>query len=92
MTMVGTMNNISKGQWGNASSSSGGYIPRMRQSSNINKYVYSGDSEIRCPTLEWRHNERDGVLNHRHIESFTQPFVQAQIKENINRVMVFHNS
>ena len=43
-------------------------------------------------TLQWRHNERDGVSNHRRLEClpnhlasplFTQPFVQAQIKENI---------
>ena len=30
-------------------------------------------------TIQWRHNERDGVSNHRCLE----PFVQAQIKENI---------
>ena len=29
--------------------------------------------------LQWRHNERDGVSN----RLFAQPFVQAQIKENI---------
>ena len=29
--------------------------------------------------LEWHHNERDGVSNHRRIESF----IHAQIKENI---------
>ena len=33
-------------------------------------------------TLQWRHNERDGVPNHRRLELFTQPFVQAKIKEN----------
>ena len=33
-------------------------------------------------TLEWRYNERDGVSNHRRLDSFVQPFVQAQIKEN----------
>ena len=31
--------------------------------------------------LQWRHNEPDGVSNHRWL--FAQPFVQAQIKENI---------
>ena len=31
-------------------------------------------------SLQWRHNERDGVSNHRR---HTQLFVQAQIKENI---------
>ena len=30
-------------------------------------------------TNEWRYNERDGVSNHQ----FTQPFILAQIKENI---------
>ena len=34
--------------------------------------------------LQWRHNERNGVSNHRRFDClFTQPFVQAQIKENI---------
>ena len=30
--------------------------------------------------LQWHHNKRDGVANHRRI---TEPFAQAQIKENI---------
>ena len=30
-------------------------------------------------TLQWRHNERDGVLNHRLV---AQPFDQVQIKQN----------
>ena len=36
-------------------------------------------------TLQWGHNERDGVSNHQSPASrlFTQPFIQAQIKENI---------
>ena len=35
-------------------------------------------------TLEWRHKERDGVSTHQpHDCLFTQPFIQAQIKENI---------
>ena len=32
--------------------------------------------------LRWRHNERDGVSNHRRLGGL-QPFVQTQIKENI---------
>ena len=32
-------------------------------------------------TLQWRHNEDNGVSNHRCLERFTQPFVQAQIKD-----------
>ena len=34
-------------------------------------------------TLQWRHNEHADVSNNRHFHCFTQPFVQAQIKENI---------
>ena len=30
----------------------------------------------------WRHNEHDGVSNHQP-SIFTQPFIQAEIKENI---------
>ena len=33
-------------------------------------------------TLQWRHNERDGVSNHRADSLVAQPFVQTQIKEN----------
>ena len=32
--------------------------------------------------LQWRHNERDGVLTYRRLH-FTQLLVQAQLKENI---------
>ena len=32
-------------------------------------------------TLEWRHNECDGVLNHRRLGLFTKPF-QTQIKKH----------
>ena len=32
---------------------------------------------------QWRHNERDGVSNHRRFRLFVQPFVQVQIKEKI---------
>ena len=34
-------------------------------------------------TLQWRHNARDGVSNHQCLGLFTQPFVQAEIKETI---------
>ena len=34
-------------------------------------------------TLRWRHNGRDWVSNHQASPLFTQPFIQAQIKENI---------
>ena len=35
--------------------------------------------------LQWRHNERDGVSNHQpQYCLLVYPFVQAQIKENIN--------
>ena len=34
-----------------------------------------------CTSLQWRHNERDGISNHRRVDCL--PFVQAQIKENI---------
>ena len=39
---------------------------------------HSSDYEVRH-TLQWRHNEHDGVSN----TSLTQAFIQAQIKENI---------
>ena len=31
-------------------------------------------------TIQWHHNERDGVSNHRRFHVFTKSFVQAQIK------------
>ena len=34
-------------------------------------------------TSQWRHYARDGVSNHQPHDLFTQPFIQAQIKENI---------
>ena len=34
-------------------------------------------------TLQWRHNERDGVSNRRAPRLCVQPLVQAQIKDNI---------
>ena len=33
--------------------------------------------------LQWSHNERDGISNHCCLNCLAQPFVQAQIKENI---------
>ena len=33
--------------------------------------------------LQWRHDKRDGVSNHQPHDFFTQPFIQAQIKENM---------
>ena len=33
--------------------------------------------------LQWRHNECDGVSKHQRLNGFAQPFVHAQIKENI---------
>ena len=35
-----------------------------------------------CFSLQWRHNERNGVSNHWLSRLFAQPFVQAPIKEN----------
>ena len=37
-------------------------------------------------TLHWRHNERDGISNHRLL---TQSFVQRQIKENNSASLAF---
>ena len=34
-------------------------------------------------TVQWRHNERDGVSDQRSPVLFVQPFAQAQIKESI---------
>ena len=42
--------------------------------------TYNGVSKPR-DSLQWRHNERNDVSNHRRLEFFSQPFVQAQIKE-----------
>ena len=35
-------------------------------------------------TLQWNHNERDGVSNHQHHECLLNRLFKAQIKENIN--------
>ena len=35
-------------------------------------------------TLQWRHNEHDGVWNHQPHDCFAQLFIQAQINKNIN--------
>ena len=35
---------------------------------------------VNLHTLQWRHNERDGVSIHRRLWLFVQPFVQSQIK------------
>ena len=42
-----------------------------------------------CLTLQWRHNEPDGVSIHWRL-FFTQPFVQAQIKENLKAPRHWH--
>ena len=34
-------------------------------------------------TLRWRHNERDGISNHRRLDCLLNRFVHAQIKESI---------
>ena len=34
-------------------------------------------------TLQWRHNDHDGISNHQPRRLFTQPSIQTQIKENI---------
>ena len=34
-------------------------------------------------TLQWRHNQRESVSNHRRLDLFAQPFIRVQIKENI---------
>ena len=35
-------------------------------------------------TLQWCHNKHNGISNHWHLDCFTKPIAQAQIKENIN--------
>ena len=47
-------------------------------SHNTTHFIASG-----CFTLQWRHNERDGVSNHLRLKLFAQSFVQVQIKKNI---------
>ena len=37
----------------------------------------------RYVTLQWHHNEDDVFSNHQASRLFAQPFVQAQVKENI---------
>ena len=37
-------------------------------------------------TLEWRHNERDGVSNHQPHDCLLNRLFKAQIKENIKAV------
>ena len=36
-------------------------------------------------SLQWHHDERHGVSNHRRLDSLLQTFVQVQIKDNIQR-------
>ena len=43
--------------------------------------IYKWDALIL--SLLWRHNGRDGVSNHQISRLFTQPSIQAQIKENV---------
>ena len=38
---------------------------------------------IMCPSLQWRHNERDGVSNHQPDDCLLNRLFKAQIKENI---------
>ena len=40
-------------------------------------------SDMGLFSLQWRHNEHDGVSNHQPPDCLTQPSIQAQIKENI---------
>ena len=37
--------------------------------------------------LHWRHNEHDGVSNHRRFDYFAQPFAQVHIKSSKLRVI-----
>ena len=53
-------------------------------------YIKKGSSYSRpcfrreiCLSLQWRHNECDDVSNHRRLQCLLEPFVQAQIQENI---------
>ena len=43
--------------------------------------VYQVKQGNSMPTLQWRHNEPDGILNHKPQDCLQ--FVQVQIKENI---------
>ena len=43
-----------------------------------NEPTYCGFDTV---SLQWRHHDRDGVSNHQRLGLFTQPFVQARIKE-----------
>ena len=56
-------------------------ISDWHRNNNVN-YKFIGTNQ-RLQTLQWRHNERDGVSNYLPQYLFTQPFIQTQIKENI---------
>ena len=49
------------------------------------KMIWEGEAQSaqQTPPLQWRHDERDGVSNHQPQDCVTQPFIQAQMKENI---------
>ena len=46
------------------------------------QYKHGKYTDQNAPALQWRHNERDGVSKSPAARLFTQPFIQAQIKEN----------
>ena len=47
-------------------------------------WIYT-DFDVRCPklSLQWRHNERDGVSNHQPRDCLLNRLFKAQIKESI---------
>ena len=49
-------------------------ISRITNNQNVSYYAIP---------LQWRHNERDCVWNHHPRDCLIQPFIRAQIKENI---------
>ena len=59
-------------------------LPRMQRSNSINHTILGSDTMgVASKTLQWRHNDRDGVSNHRRLDCFLNRFFHVQIKENM---------
>ena len=50
----------------------------------------ASDENFSSISLHWRHNERHGVSNHRHIDCLRNRFVQAHTQGNINTPRHWH--
>ena len=50
---------------------------------SINLVISLVSLPFKITSLQWRHNDRDGVSNHRCLDGLLNRFFQTQIKENI---------